>query len=149
MKCSMVGSKRMERPQKAIITTPSFAPKRVELGLLVDEKGVTQYAERSPFKDVLSTFGIETSEEESPINASSVRGKSKLKKWTCGCTNVRVAVADFRALCLKCGNEFTRDGDHSKPSNARGRGEDAGGQSDNGGAIDQWETDGGAVRADD
>ena len=34
------------------------------------------------------------------------KGKSKLKKWTCGCTNVRVAVKEFEAKCLKCGNEF-------------------------------------------
>ena len=37
---------------------------------------------------------------------TNVSSKSKLKKWTCGCTNVRVAVSDFRARCLKCGNEF-------------------------------------------
>lgn len=31
---------------------------------------------------------------------------SKLKKWSCGCTNVRVAVADFDATCNACGNHF-------------------------------------------
>lgn len=31
---------------------------------------------------------------------------SKLKKWTCGCTNVRVAIDDFQATCNKCGNDF-------------------------------------------
>lgn len=31
---------------------------------------------------------------------------SKLKKWFCGCTNVRVAVADFDATCNLCGNNF-------------------------------------------
>jgi hypothetical protein len=35
-----------------------------------------------------------------------ILGNSKLKKWSCGCTNVRVAIADFRAKCLKCNNEF-------------------------------------------
>lgn len=34
------------------------------------------------------------------------KGSSKLKKWSCGCTNVRVAIADFEAKCLKCGNDF-------------------------------------------
>jgi len=34
------------------------------------------------------------------------KGKSKLKKWSCGCTNIRVAVHDFAAECLKCGNKF-------------------------------------------
>lgn len=32
---------------------------------------------------------------------------SKLIKWTCGCTNVRVAVPDFDATCNACGNEFS------------------------------------------
>ena len=31
---------------------------------------------------------------------------SKLKKWSCGCQNVRVAIADFSATCNKCGYEF-------------------------------------------
>ena len=34
------------------------------------------------------------------------KGKSKLKKWTCGCTNIRVAVKSFEAKCLNCGNKF-------------------------------------------
>ncbi|CAB1062156.1 hypothetical protein D1BOALGB6SA_6932 [Olavius sp. associated proteobacterium Delta 1] len=33
-------------------------------------------------------------------------GKSKLKKWSCHCTNVRVAVKEFEAKCLRCGNRF-------------------------------------------
>ena len=32
--------------------------------------------------------------------------EGKLKKWSCGCQNVRVAIADFSATCNKCGNEF-------------------------------------------
>lgn len=31
---------------------------------------------------------------------------SKLKKWSCGCTNIRVAVSDFDATCNNCGNNF-------------------------------------------
>lgn len=31
---------------------------------------------------------------------------SRLKKWSCGCTNIRVAVSDFSATCNNCGNEF-------------------------------------------
>jgi hypothetical protein len=34
------------------------------------------------------------------------KGKSKLKKWSCGCTNIRVAVRSLEAKCLKCGNKF-------------------------------------------
>lgn len=31
---------------------------------------------------------------------------TRLKKWSCGCTNVRVAVADFDAVCNNCGGHF-------------------------------------------
>ena len=34
------------------------------------------------------------------------KGKSKPKKWTCGCTNIRVAVKDAEIQCLKCKNQF-------------------------------------------
>ena len=34
--------------------------------------------------------------------------KSAYKKWTCGCTNVRVAVSHFHAQCLHCHNIFVR-----------------------------------------
>jgi hypothetical protein len=39
-------------------------------------------------------------------NQKPKAGGSKLKKWSCGCTNVRVAIEDFEATCNKCGNEF-------------------------------------------
>jgi hypothetical protein len=31
---------------------------------------------------------------------------SNNKKWSCGCQNARVAIADFSATCNKCGNDF-------------------------------------------
>jgi len=34
-----------------------------------------------------------------------LKGNSKLKKWSCGCTNVRVAVL-LEAQCLKCDKKF-------------------------------------------
>jgi hypothetical protein len=37
---------------------------------------------------------------------AKLKGCSKLKKWSCGCTNVRVAVDEFKARCLICGCEF-------------------------------------------
>lgn len=33
------------------------------------------------------------------------KGNSKMKKWSCGCTNVRCAV-ELAAVCEKCGNSF-------------------------------------------
>jgi hypothetical protein len=35
-------------------------------------------------------------------------GSSKLKKWTCGCTNIRAAV-EVAAACLRCGHPFRRE----------------------------------------
>jgi len=98
-------------PAKGNHHNAEFRAKARELGLVVDENGVTEYAVQSPFKDVLTTLGIDMSDEDSPASASPLRGKSKLKKWTCGCTIVRVAIADFRAVCLKCEREFTSEGD--------------------------------------
>jgi hypothetical protein len=77
-------------------------------GLLIDGDGVTEYAEWSPFKEILHDQGIDLSDPETPVSGGTIGGRcsSKLKKWSCGCTNVRVAVAEFRAMCLKCGREF-------------------------------------------
>ena len=38
-----------------------------------------------------------------------VKGKSKLKKWTCGCQIVRVGKKEFCATCDICGNKFELD----------------------------------------
>jgi hypothetical protein len=86
-----------------------FRAKARELGLNIDAKGVTGYAADSLFKDLLRGFGINVPAEEIAATPQKSRGESKQKKWTCGCTNVRVAVADFKAQCLNCGNIFVRD----------------------------------------
>ena len=86
-----------------------FRAKAEELGLYIDEKGVTGYAGNSQFKELLRRNGVNVPFDEVRRVESKPRGDSKQKKWTCGCTNVRVAVADFKALCLKCGNDFYRD----------------------------------------
>ena len=38
-----------------------------------------------------------------------VKGKSKLKKWTCGCQIVRVGKREFSATCDICQNKFELD----------------------------------------
>lgn len=86
-----------------------FCDKGRELGLLVDRKGLTGYAADSPFKDLLRRFGVPVPTDEVPPLSYASRGDSKLKKWSCSCpVNVRVAVPDFSAVCLKCGKEFVR-----------------------------------------
>lgn len=91
--------------------------KALELGLNIDKRGATGFAANSPFKELLRKFGVSVPDHEVPIPKERPRGDSKMKKWSCGCTTVRVAIADFRARCLKlgCGNEFQRDGPPAKP----------------------------------
>lgn len=83
-----------------------FRDKARDLGLVIDRRGVTGYAADSPFKALLRNHGIDVPASEVLPIARPTRGRSKLKKWSCGCTNVRVAVADFRAQCLKCNGVF-------------------------------------------
>jgi hypothetical protein len=64
-----------------------------------------------PFLSLLNQFGVDiesklTADPDGNIVPIWVKGNSKLKKWSCSCTNVRVAVDDFRAVCLKCHTLF-------------------------------------------
>lgn len=72
---------------------------------------------KSPFLTLIKSYGIslksqllsdhkDGKEKADAFKLTRKRGMSKLKKWSCGCTNVRVAIADFRAKCLKCNNEY-------------------------------------------
>ena len=83
----------------------AYQRKAASVGLLVDSRGYTTYAEESPFKDLLREHGVHVPEITGPL--LKVKGESKLKKWSCGCTNARVAV-EFAARCLRCGNVFVR-----------------------------------------
>ena len=86
-----------------------FQAKARELGLNIDRRGVTGFAANSPFKELLKTYGVSVPDHKIVASMGRPRGNSKLKKWSCGCTTARVAVADFRAQCLKCGNDFNLD----------------------------------------
>jgi hypothetical protein len=39
----------------------------------------------------------------------NIKGKSKLKKWICGCQIVRIGKREFCATCDICGNKFKMD----------------------------------------
>lgn len=95
-------------PSARITHNKEFRSKARELGLLVTASGEQGYAEVSPFKDLLRRFGMQLIEELKMPVPQEQRGDSVLKKWSCGCTNVRVAVADFQAKCLKCNRLFVR-----------------------------------------
>ena len=88
-----------------------FRRKAELLGIPCNPHGVT-LAYRDPFRSLLREYGIDFDEVigkydlETETDIMGIRGNSKLKKWSCGCTNVRVAIEDFRARCLKCMNVF-------------------------------------------
>jgi hypothetical protein len=97
------------RPGRGNYHNRQFREKALGYGLVVDPRGYTEYLPDSSFFRLLETYGISVPRLPEPVQAQQlVQGSSKLKKWSCGCTNVRVAVADFHARCMKpeCGNEF-------------------------------------------
>jgi hypothetical protein len=75
-------------------------------GLLVSSRGVSEgYLPDGPFLTLLRDRGV--SVPDLPFASPSRKpGRSTLKKWSCGCTNVRVAVSEFAAVCLRCDNRF-------------------------------------------
>ncbi len=97
--------------------TRTFQAKLAEFGILSNEKGqhigmggefVYQLRRHGVRFDRLPDHAEIMTDGSVKIDPDKGRkkGKSKLKKWTCGCTNVRVAVADFNATCNKCGSRF-------------------------------------------
>ena len=101
------------KPSNSWFHNKEFQLKMLEFGIICDSKGRHQGV-GDPFVCLLKKHGIvfNRATELEPDGilkiASKARpkGKSKLKKWTCGCTNVRVAVKDFDAKCLKCETKF-------------------------------------------
>ena len=95
----------------------AFRQRALSLGLIVDQWGHTKYSPApSPFFDILDKMAIkypQQPESKGSISIiSSTYDNSKLKPWICSCkpnpVHVRVAVEDFRARCLKCGQMFVR-----------------------------------------
>ncbi len=96
------------KPGKHNYHNKQFRNKARELGLLVDPRGCTEYEPHSPFMEILARWGVMVPElPPRRLAIAGAQGRSKLKLWMCGCTRARVAVADFQAVCLKCGNRFT------------------------------------------
>jgi hypothetical protein len=64
-----------------------------------------------PFLTLAKRAGIEIGELGAPVLSAelleSAERKPKLKRWTCGCTNIWAAVA-VDAVCQKCGSKFER-----------------------------------------
>jgi hypothetical protein len=83
-----------------------FIDKALTCGLLTDHKGY-DLGHTKIFSDVLAKYGVNAPEIEEKPQAEQAHGTSKIKKWSCGCTNVWCAV-ELRAQCLECGNGFVQ-----------------------------------------
>jgi len=93
-------------PGKGNYHNREYRDKARSLGLLVDTRGRQGYAAESPFKEFLRRLDIQVPAVERPLPKERAKGNSKMKKWSCGCTNVRCAVGTFKAQCLNCGRPF-------------------------------------------
>lgn len=108
-----------KKPNRSNYHSSFFQSLARNLGIPTNNKGVSLGIIRnSPFTDVLRKHNLisqkeleenvvpsihDTNEFNPATNASP---RSKLLKFSCACTNVRVAVTNFQALCLRCGKEF-------------------------------------------
>jgi hypothetical protein len=83
-----------------------YRRKAAASGLVVDSRGHTQYDPDGRFMAFLRAHGIEAPTLPTSVRAERLTGGSKLKKWSCACTNVWAAVQGVTAACLRCGREF-------------------------------------------
>jgi SprT-like family protein len=99
------------KPSKSWFHNKEFQMKMLELGIVCNNKGC-HLGIGDPFVFLLKKHGIRFNLNFDLDGVMKIppkpkkKGNSKLKKWTCGCTNIRVAIADLEAECLKCGNRF-------------------------------------------
>lgn len=101
------------KPGKGNFHNKEFRAKALEFGLIIDSKGVTQYAPDSVFLRILTKYGVEVPEIPEVEEVEKTPGKSKLKKWSCQCeppVNLRVAVPEIHVHCLECDCDFTLQG---------------------------------------
>lgn len=94
------------RPGKGNYHNRQYQRKAAESGLFVDSRGHTQYDPNGRFMAFLREHGIEIPALPAPAADTRLTGNSKLKRWSCSCTNVWAAVQNVAASCLRCGQEF-------------------------------------------
>lgn len=58
-----------------------------------------------PFAGFVTLHGVEIIAEKEGVRKFK-KGSSNLRKYSCGCTNVRVGSKKFSAVCRLCGKEF-------------------------------------------
>ena len=83
-----------------------FRRKAADLGLIVDERGVTQLGHDTLFTAVLARYEVNVPFLAEPAYFTKRQSKIKLHLWTCGCTKVRIGRSNFNATCLDCCQRF-------------------------------------------
>ena len=101
----------------------AFRDKMESFGIICADNGCHIGLEANgPFVHILMQHGVSFDEVPGfsgngnspegmvPIDTKpKIKGKSKLKKWTCGCQIVRIGTKSFSARCLICNQEFRLD----------------------------------------
>jgi hypothetical protein len=95
-------------PGKGNYHNHEFRNKALMYGLVIDRRGRTRYLDDSPFVRLLKQYRVDVP----PLPSAAAgekreRGESKMKKWSCRCTNLRCA-KELNAVCRNCGQEFNR-----------------------------------------
>lgn len=100
-----------EKRTKNWYHTKGFRQKMAAIGIMTNPKGV-HMAVGDPFVFLLRQHGVSF---DTPLDPNGfiiippkkkAKGKSKLRKWSCGCQNVRVGKSEFEATCDLCSNKF-------------------------------------------
>jgi hypothetical protein len=103
--------RKKPRGSKSNYHNKEFRLKAEEMGIPCDEYGRTMYY-RNPYLSFLKSQGVKVRPRFTTANKDEVYdfpgspGKSKLKKWSCGCQIARIGKSKFRATCDICGNKF-------------------------------------------
>lgn len=92
--------------------TKAFKNKLAEIGILTDNRGC-HVAVGDPFVHLLRQHGVTFEAEKRNADGMilippkpKTKGRSKLRKWSCGCQNVRIGKKEFQATCDICYNKF-------------------------------------------
>lgn len=95
------------KPGRRNYHNQEFRNKAAEFGLRVSQDGTTEYSDDGSFLKLLRKHRVDASLNAPPLLKAAVQpARTKMHKWSCGCSNVRVAISDFQARCLKCGKNF-------------------------------------------
>lgn len=103
---------RHGKPGRRNYHNREFRRRSSELGLIVDQRGVTEYAPTSPFMALLEGQGIAVPDLSEPkYYQKPSQPKSKLQLWICLCDppqRARIGKSEFIALCPNCNTFFQR-----------------------------------------